>query len=197
MSKIPVIAGLDPSYTSFAVCLGDGVNEEIKCFSSQNPGKTKQEKALTFNRMKRLELLAASIDALLSSNRPDVIVIENYSFASEFNREMMAELGAIIRWHLVDFTPYVFNVAPGTLKKFTTGKGSSKKDQMAMHVFKRWGKELNNNDEVDAYAMYRLGLCAAGSVPPDNKPQEEAVKTLLKDIDLKMELSARFDTPAF
>ena len=48
-------------------------------------------------------------------------------------------------------------VAPQALKKFVTGKGNVKKDQMKLAVFKRWGVEFPTTDETDAYALAQWG----------------------------------------
>jgi len=186
-----IIAGIDPSLTGFAVCVGDGQDDAVARFSSSKLGEG------VVPRMKRIDMLVGDAMKLLDEWRPDAVFIEAYSFGSKFNREVMAEVGAIARWHLVDFTDKVFEVAPTTLKKFTTGSGKGQKDQMAAHVVKRWKRMFSNNDEVDAFALYRLGLVAAGIVEPDNLHQEGACSTVLKGLNLKLELQSTLDHPAF
>ena len=51
----------------------------------------------------------------------------------------------------------VVEVPPSTLKKFVTGKGNAKKDQMMLAIYKRWGTEFDNNDAADAYALAQYG----------------------------------------
>jgi Holliday junction resolvasome RuvABC endonuclease subunit len=47
-------------------------------------------------------------------------------------------------------------VPPMTLKKYATGKGTAKKQEMLLQIFKRWGIEFNDDNAADAYALGRL-----------------------------------------
>lgn len=47
-------------------------------------------------------------------------------------------------------------IPPMTLKKYATGKGTAKKQEMLMQIFKRWGVEFNDDNAADAYALARL-----------------------------------------
>ena len=47
-------------------------------------------------------------------------------------------------------------VPPMTLKKYATGKGTAKKQEMLLQIFKRWGVEFNDDNAADAYALARL-----------------------------------------
>jgi Holliday junction resolvasome RuvABC endonuclease subunit len=51
-------------------------------------------------------------------------------------------------------TPLV--VPPMTLKKYATGKGTSKKQEMLLQIYKRWGVEFLDDNAADAYALARL-----------------------------------------
>lgn len=52
-------------------------------------------------------------------------------------------------------------IPPMTLKKYATGKGTAKKQEMLMQIYKRWGIEFNDDNAADSYALARL---ASGSV---------------------------------
>jgi len=43
------------------------------------------------------------------------------------------------------------------VKKFATGKGTAKKEDMAVAIYKRWNKEFGTNDEADAYVLAKIG----------------------------------------
>jgi Holliday junction resolvasome RuvABC endonuclease subunit len=47
-------------------------------------------------------------------------------------------------------------VPPMTLKKYATGKGTAKKQEMLMQMYKRWGVEFNDDNAADSYALARL-----------------------------------------
>lgn len=49
-------------------------------------------------------------------------------------------------------------IAPGTLKKFVTGTGRSKKDLMLLKVYKKWGVEFDDHNLCDAYGLARMAL---------------------------------------
>ena len=43
-----------------------------------------------------------------------------------------------------------------TLKKYAAGKGTAKKQEMLMQIYKRWGIEFNDDNAADSYALARL-----------------------------------------
>jgi Holliday junction resolvasome RuvABC endonuclease subunit len=47
-------------------------------------------------------------------------------------------------------------IPPMTLKKYATGKGNAKKQEMLLQIYKRWGVEFNDDNAADAYALARL-----------------------------------------
>jgi hypothetical protein len=47
-------------------------------------------------------------------------------------------------------------IPPMTLKKYATGKGTSKKQEMLLQIYKRWGVEFNDDNAADAYSLGRL-----------------------------------------
>jgi len=47
-------------------------------------------------------------------------------------------------------------IPPMTLKKYATGKGTAKKQEMLLQMYKRWGVEFNDDNAADSYALARL-----------------------------------------
>jgi crossover junction endodeoxyribonuclease RuvC len=43
-----------------------------------------------------------------------------------------------------------------TLKKYAAGKGTAKKQEMLMQIYKRFGVEFNDDNAADSYALARL-----------------------------------------
>ena len=43
-----------------------------------------------------------------------------------------------------------------TLKKYASGKGNAKKQEMLLQIYKRWGVEFNDDNAADSYALARL-----------------------------------------
>lgn len=60
-------------------------------------------------------------------------------------------------------------VGVGTIKKFATGKGNAKKEQMVEAV-RSWGYETDDDNEADAIALFRLKAIELGGVAAPNAP---------------------------
>lgn len=77
---------------------------------------------------------------------------------------VLGELSATVRLTIYDYWKNEVNdpkrfplkVPPMTLKKFASGKGNAKKQEMLLQVYKRWGMEFNNDNAADSYALARL-----------------------------------------
>lgn len=176
-----VIIGIDPSLSNTAVAIGNGVGEpQVRCFPSSPRGAGPME------RIGRCAEVAGEVCGWVGSRGflgPCHFFIEGYSQGSKFNREVLAEMHAIL-YHWIGDLFYsenttVYEVQPTCLKKFVTGKGSSQKEEMRLGAYKYWGVEFKTNDEVDAYGLYRFGLCVAGLAQASNAAQREAVDALL------------------
>jgi len=75
---------------------------------------------------------------------------------------VLGELSATVRLTIFDFFEedderrFPLKVPPMTLKKYASGKGNSKKQEMLLQIYKRWGIEFNDDNAADAYALGRL-----------------------------------------
>src|SRR3990167_1433001 len=166
----PQVVGIDPSLTNTAVVIGDGVTCTLGEFGSKNAGDNIR------SRVARYDALVAGVVEFIESPGPSVaIFIEGYSFGSNMpGKNGTVEFGGLLRWHLVDRAPRVYEVAPTTLKKFVTGKGNAKKEQMLAHVQKRWGEMFEANDAGDAFGLYKLGCVVERLTEADTDAQREA-----------------------
>ena len=69
----------------------------------------------------------------------------------------LGELAAIVKLSLYERDKiFPLQVSPMTLKKFASGKGNSKKQEMLLQMYKRWGIEFNDDNAADSYALARL-----------------------------------------
>ena len=169
------IAAIDPSLTSTGICYGtSGDTWQTTAVKSKPRGND------VLNRMKRYEGILEQIERVLAVVRPRLILIEAYAFGSNTGKTSdRAELGGLIRWHAIDYTPHVLEVAPTTLKKFATGKGAGDKSLVQAHVQKRWGQMFASDDECDAFCMFQMALCISGRTEPETQPQREAVEKVV------------------
>lgn len=89
---------------------------------------------------------------------------------------VLGELAATVKLTLwaKHFLP--LQIPPMTLKKYASGKGTSKKQEMLMQIYKRWGVEFNDDNAADAYGLARL----AGGIAID--ATEAAIVEQVKDL---------------
>ncbi len=98
--------------------------------------------------------------------QPHFIYIEELAYGAR--GDAMLELAGVNYFVRTQFTWLDITykmIAPGTLKKFVTGKGTGKKELMLKEVYKRWGADFDDNNECDAYCLARMAL-------EQNKPTE-------------------------
>jgi Holliday junction resolvasome RuvABC endonuclease subunit len=89
---------------------------------------------------------------------PSLVVIEGYAFGAKMQREAMGELGGVLRLSLFhEKMPFVV-VQPTSLKLFITGKGNGPKDNMSKEIYKRFGVDLTDNNQIDAAGLAIMGL---------------------------------------
>ena len=162
--------GIDPSLTSTGIAvLTSGRIETFRI----KPGKRRGTRRLCWLDGELKEL----IDQVV---KPDVTCVEGYSYGSGNQAHQMGEWGGLVRLRLLRSGRLHFIVAPGTLKKFATGKGNSSKPAVAIGLFKRWGVERDQEDEVDAAIMAIMAVMKSRNYPLDTLPdfQVEALGVL-------------------
>jgi Holliday junction resolvasome RuvABC endonuclease subunit len=71
---------------------------------------------------------------------------------------VLGELAAAVKLFFLTYDPLFLplQIPPMTLKKFASGKGTSKKQEMLLQIYKRWGMEFSDDNAADAYALARL-----------------------------------------
>lgn len=74
---------------------------------------------------------------------------------------VLGELSATVKLFLWHKTILPLQIPPMTLKKYATGKGTAKKQEMLLQMYKRWGVEFNDDNAADAYALARLATGSA------------------------------------
>jgi Holliday junction resolvasome RuvABC endonuclease subunit len=170
-----VLAGIDPSLTGTAVAIGTAAASKVHQVVTRS--KDYPDESLDV-RMNRVEFVVDHVMGIVLPAAPALIFLEHYSFGSKNKNEYLGELGSYLRLNLREVAP-VYEVAPGTLKKFVCGTGSAKKEQMIAHVFRQWQQMFPTNDHADAFGLFRMALCAAGLAEMTNKAQREAVATVV------------------
>lgn len=117
----------------------------------------------------RLEWLFNQIATLLEADKPALVAIEGYAHGAKFKAHALGEVGGMARlllWKLG--IPFV-EIQPTQLKQFTTGYGGSSKPQMRKAIAAKWGIDIRDNNQVDAYALAQLATLATAPDPHDNR----------------------------
>lgn len=145
------IVGLDLSLTSTGV---------VYCFPEA--GTIQSAIIKTSPKQNYMERYNQILDEVrVACRSKDVIFfIEGYSlgsFAKSTAMSNLIELGGIIRFYLWEQgIPFII-VPPTLLKKFVTGKGNAKKEDIKLGIYKRYAKEFKTSDEADAYGLVAMG----------------------------------------
>lgn len=144
------ILGLDLS-----TCAGAAVVDHRKVVLHS---ETIQFKKLTGE--PRINAIAARVMDLISHHTPALIVLEDYAVGRFAGAAIVSiSIGSVVRFLLwQNEIPFIV-VSPTALKKFVTGKGNAKKENMILEVYKRYGYTAPTNDEADAVGLAMLGTC--------------------------------------
>lgn len=148
MSDIRFV-GIDPSLKSTGVVILDEAGKVVEQFAI---------KAGTEEDPQRFMKVAMRIRKHLDPST-DKVVIEAFSFGSKgAGVSKMYGIGWTIRIMLEEQGFKWGEVAPTALKKFATGKGQAKKEDLVLPVYKKWGFESTINDITDAFVLSRIGF---------------------------------------
>ena len=147
---MPNIIGLDLSLTSTGYVTLDEFGEVV------NNGAIKS-KQKGIERLIELRDGVTELVPFAHQELVDLIVIEGYAFGAQNQAAYIGELGGVVKVALHELGREMLIVPPAKVKQFATGKGNARKDMMRLEVFKRWGFEAKTDDEIDAYALARIG----------------------------------------
>lgn len=87
----------------------------------------------------------------------DVIAIEGFSFGSKGKGiDFQFGLGHAIRLELYRQNMKWIEVTPTQVKKFATGKGTTKKENMILPIMRHWGFEHDSNNVRDAFVLAQV-----------------------------------------
>ncbi|MEY8732095.1 hypothetical protein AB9M92_07490 [Peribacillus frigoritolerans] len=88
----------------------------------------------------------------------DIICIEGFSYGSKGSGvSTQYGIGWLIRVVELLKNGYSYTDVPRTsLKKFASGKGNTKKDELVLSIYKRWGFESNSDNIRDAYVLAQI-----------------------------------------
>lgn len=163
--------GIDPSLTCTAVAVFNDMG-----FVATHRVIVKPRGKSVRNRISRCDMIASKVFGLLRPMRVSTICLEGYSYGSRNGGEFLGELGGILRRRLMllDRAP-ILEVAPTTLKKFITGKGSGKKTAVIARIASEFGHTFDTDDEFDAFGLGLMAKFIGTLEVPSIKPRIEAI----------------------
>lgn len=137
------IVGIDASLTSTGIAILEGGEITTQAIKSK------------LNGIPRLIDIRNKVKSAVKG--ANLVVIEGYALSHGHQAHAKGELGGVLRVMLYEAGLPILEVPPAQVKKFATGRGNAKKEEMAVAIYKRWGREFPNNDEADAYVLARIG----------------------------------------
>ena len=135
--------GLDPSTKTGFVAL-DEHGQVLKAKELKGVGSADPYRMITM-----IDDIAAHIQ------KEDIIVIEGFGFATQQGIQL-GGIGWGIRMMLARRGFKYIEVSPSQVKKFATGKGNTKKEDMILPMFKHWRFEHYSDNVRDAYVLAQI-----------------------------------------
>ncbi|PZM62583.1 hypothetical protein [Paenibacillus dendritiformis] len=134
--------GIDPS-TKTGICILDTFGNVIDAVEITGEGEDP-------GRM--CEIIGKTIDNLEPG---DLVGIEGFGYATG-SGIIMGGIGWGIRMDMFQMDYKYIEIAPSQLKKFASGKGNAKKDELAVQIYKHWGFEHPSDNVRDAYVLAQV-----------------------------------------
>lgn len=111
----------------------------------------------------KLNYIYTHIAGILWDALPVIVVMEDYSYGSKFNREKLGEVGACVKLAFYKYKmennsdAKLFIVTKGQANKFLCNKGNLQKSDIKLEVYKKWGLDTHNDNIADAYLLAKIG----------------------------------------
>lgn len=148
------ITGIDLSLTGTGVVVlkNDGIMDFLI--------KSKPtEKKRPIDEIERIVLIKNQIIDILKKYPPELVVIEGLAFGvrNATSLVQLAGLNYFIREYLWQNNIKFIIIPPTSLKKFITGHGLAKKDEMMMVVHEKYGVSFLDDNTNDAFCLAVAG----------------------------------------
>lgn len=152
------VTGLDLSLTSTGIVLIAGGRIEVAKNIPTNSTEKWQDRVKKI----RDQIIEVAVTC-------DKVYMENYAFGSKFNREVLGEIGGIVKLSLADKGIFPILLAPSSIKRFATGRGSAPpvpkgepksnwgKKWMRQQIKQNFGHDFDIDDIADAFVIAQIG----------------------------------------
>lgn len=133
------------------------IQEEIEVSNDENE----------IDQLKRIRIIRDRVMRVLSEFNVSNIAIEGYNMGRTSNQGsvyQIGELAGLIKVFLHE-NKYDFQlVPPTTLKKYITGSGAAKKEDMQEWIYKKYFLVFEDDNEADAFALAKVCLELGGEL---------------------------------
>lgn len=136
--------GIDPS-TKTGLCILNADGEILDALEVTGEGKDPDRMIDIVNK------------SSLQLEMSDVVAIEGFAYGAKGTAvSLQYGIGWGLRMELCrNHIPYR-EISPSALKKFASGKGNTKKDELSVEIYKRWGFEHKSDNVRDAYVLAQI-----------------------------------------
>lgn len=130
----------------------------------------------------RLSEIARRVVLFTKEHRPKEMAFEaTFSGSNRSVGLKLAQLhGAVLAAFADERLGHPVYVSPATLKLFTTGNGHAEKSDIRLQAYKKWGVELDDNDQADAHSLARIAGAIHGTIPTGTAYEHECLKVIGK-----------------
>lgn len=92
------------------------------------------------------------------------------------------KLALVQRYGVEDSIAYPTLVSPSALKKFVTSKGTAKKNEILLAVYRKWGIDFGGQDDMaDAYGLARIAAALLSGT--EHAYEQEVVNALERNTE--------------
>jgi len=168
-----IIAGIDYSIRSPAVCVCStdhpfifsnldflAMPQSKKIDGEYDNIRIIQNLGVTSNQISRFDHLARNFSNFLTIRGVELVVLEDYAFAGKGRVFHIGENCGILKHYLTNANISILTVAPAALKKFASGKGNAKKDQMI--------EQFETETDVDLWEHFQISRTKTIPSPIDD-----------------------------
>lgn len=159
-NDVDLYIGIDQSFSGFAITvLGSDSSYETTVAKFDSSGVERLSEIQ--------EHLKNTIKTASARGSVKDVAMEGYAYGREFGVAQSGELGGAVKLALygmgnIGKGQHPLIVAPTSLKKYVTGRGNGiQKNQMLLHVFKKWNVEFSDDNAADSYGLAHIasGKC--------------------------------------
>ena len=134
----------------------------------------------------KTESICTIVEEIVENIEPgDVIAIEGFSYGSKGKGiDFQFGLGHAIRLELYRENINWIEVTPTQVKKFASGNGKCKKENMIIPILRHWGFEHDSNNVRDAFVLAQIARSTQVRTV-NTKYQEDVIQVILESQNSK------------